>query len=233
MIGSNSIRLVTRKSPSELDYERRDMATVHTPTPSPAAFVTPDEYLDFDAAAESLGGIKSEYVSGRIRPMTESGVSHIQIHSNLVGLLIVGLRGRPFNALPPEVPLRISTEGPYYYPDVIVAPLSLDPTRNCGESTLDPVSVFEVLSPAAEPVDRVERMMNYGRIETLRDYVIISQNQVHIDHYTRNGDGSWRSDVLDDLAAMLALTGVDVSVPLAEIYHEIEFEGSKDAAVSE
>lgn len=188
-----------------------------------AAFVTVEEYFDYEAEAERHGGRKSEYIDGRIRPMTEMGVPHIQIHSNLVGLLIVALRGRPFKVLGPEAPLGISADGPYYHPEAIVTPRSLESDHDRGNSSLNPVAVFEVFSPATDSDDRGEKLKNYARVETLRDYVVIAEDRVQVDHFTRDGDG-WHMVELNKPTETLPLEAMDIRLKLANIYDRLEFE---------
>ena len=45
----------------------------------------------------------------------------------------------------------------------------------------NPVVIFEVLSPSTEKYDRGSKFQMYRAIESLRDYVLVSEDQVRIE----------------------------------------------------
>ena len=52
----------------------------------------------------------------------------------------------------------------------------------------NPETIFEVLSDSTESYDRGKKFAQYRRLESLREYVIIAQDQVYVERYTRHGD---------------------------------------------
>jgi Uma2 family endonuclease len=93
--------------------------------------------------------------------------------------------------------------------------------------------LVEVLSVSTEAYDRGAKFDHYRRIETLREYVLVSTDRLAVDHYLREADGTWRLTVSRGLDAQLRLPSVDATVPLSEIYENIDLvapEGIEEAS---
>ena len=82
----------------------------------------------------------------------------------------------------------VSQTGLYTYPDVTVV---------CGEALfqeddpstlLNPTVIMEVLSPTTESYDRGKKFGHYRRLASLREYVLVAQDEVFVERYLRQGD---------------------------------------------
>jgi Uma2 family endonuclease len=186
-------------------------------SPNPT-FVTPGEYLDLERKAE----IRSEYIAGHIYAMSGASRRHNLIAGNLHGLIWNQLRGRACEAYMGDMRVKVSPTGMYTYPDLIVV---------CGEprfedayadTLLNPVVIVEVLSESTEAYDRGEKFAHYRRLETLREYVLVAQDKIRIEHYLREGE-QWILSEISDPDGTLRLVTVDCHVSLAAIYEKIEF----------
>lgn len=197
------------------------MATVLNQRPTTRPKVSIDEYLDREWAAEQGGGRKAEYVAGEVREMPGGTWRHGLLIGNLTTELSSRLEGRPFGVVPTEIRVRVSAGGPYYYPDVVVAPVPPQILEDRGETLLDPVVLFEVLSPSTAEFDRGEKLANYTKMATLRDYVIVAQDSVRVDHFSRQEDGYWRVLIFESPEQKLTLPAVGVEVPLSRIYRQV------------
>jgi Uma2 family endonuclease len=178
---------------------------------------TPEEYLALERNAE----FKSEYLDGRIVAMTGATIEHATITGNVHGELRTRLRGGPCRAFVSDMRVQVGGGRRYTYPDV---------TAVCGEprlmdATLDtlmnPVLIVEVLSPSTEAYDRGEKFQHYRAIDTLREYVLIAQDRVLVERYVRSGE-FWTLSAITDLDASLELTSVGCTIPLREIYENVE-----------
>ena len=87
----------------------------------------------------------------------------------------------------------------------------------------NPSLIIAVLSPATEAYDRGTKFSLYRSIPSLRDYILISQESATIDHFHKNDADQW---ILanDGHPDTLQLPHLDVSIPYAEIYANVEFE---------
>jgi len=89
------------------------------------------------------------------------------------------------------VRLKIKMDEFFYYPDVVVA---------CGSEGVEnyflrnPKVIAEVLSPSTEGTDRREKFMNYRRIPTLEEYILIAQDTPEVTIHRRSTE--WKPTVL-------------------------------------
>ena len=56
---------------------------------------------------------------------------------------------------------------------------------------LNPLLIVEVLSPSTEGYDRGKKFESYRTIESFREYLLIHQDRRHVEHYSKQDDGSW------------------------------------------
>ena len=66
--------------------------------------------------------------------------------------------------------------------------------KTLGEAITNPVVVVEVLSPSTEARDRGEKFEAYKQIASLKDYVLVSQDERRIE-VRRRGERGWSCDV--------------------------------------
>jgi Uma2 family endonuclease len=110
----------------------------------------------------------------------------------------------------------------YAYPDITVCgkPLLADDREDI---LLNPTVIFEVLSPSTERYDRGVKLQRYREIESLTDYILVAQDQIRIEHYTRGEANTWTLRDYLNAEDFLKIASIGVSVPLAAIYERIEF----------
>jgi Uma2 family endonuclease len=87
---------------------------------------------------------------------------------------------------------------------------------------LNPTAIFEVLSPSTEKYGRGLKFQEYRSIESLRDYILVAQDQIRIEQYTRGEANTWTLRDYQSLNASLVIESIGVSVPLARIYERVE-----------
>lgn len=180
---------------------------------------TPQEYLTLERQATT----KSEFFDGEIYAMAGASRKHNLITLNAASELRRQLRGRPCEVYVAEMRVRVGATGLYTYPDASVVcgqPVFEDIQ---GDTLLNPTVLIEVLSPSTEAYDRGEKFSQYRRLPSLREYVLIAQDRVLVEHYRRRGD-LWVIGDLRSLAEVLHLESIDCQIPLSEIYYQVELE---------
>jgi Uma2 family endonuclease len=174
---------------------------------------TPEEYLALERHAE----FRSEYIDGRIIAM-EQGASrpHNLIVSALIGHIGGQLKDSACELYANDMRVKVSTSGDYLYPSVTV---SCDPQfeDRASDSLLTPVLVIEVLSDSTEGYDRRKKFDCYRRIESLREYVLISHEEPHVEQHVRQGD-RWHASVVAGLESVLVLGSLGLEIPMERIY---------------
>jgi Uma2 family endonuclease len=179
---------------------------------------TPEQYLVLERKAE----FKSEFYNGFITRMAGTSREHNLIAGNLGGELRAQLKSRPCEIYINDMRVLVSRSGLYTYPDLIVAcgePRFLD---NESDTLLNPTVIVEVLSPTTESYDRGKKFSHYRRLESLKEYVLVSQDEVFVERYSRQGE-IWQLSDWTSMDEMLSLESIDCHVPLREIYARIEF----------
>jgi Uma2 family endonuclease len=81
-----------------------------------------------------------------------------------------------------------------------------------------------VLSPSTEVYDRGEKFSHYLQLDSLQEYVLVSQAIPRVEVYFRQPDGAWLFRYFVDLSGSATLRSVDIDLPLSEIYAGVEFE---------
>ena len=187
---------------------------------------TVEEYLSYERAAEE----RHEYLDGYIYQMAGESGEHADICANLSGFLHSQLRGtscrgRIANTKVRSGPLPLSprsNKGLFSYPDVFVVCDPIQYHDEFRDIVINPVVIFEVLSPSTEDFDRDIKFERYDRWNpSLQDYLLVAQNVPKIEHYTHQADGSWRYRVYRGLEASFTIESIKCSLRLAEVYERV------------
>lgn len=181
--------------------------------------LTPQEYLEMERRAET----KSEYHAGQVYAMAGASARHNLIVFNLAYVLVGQLKGRPCLAYSSDMRIKVERAGLYTYPDAVVVCGKPALEDSHQDTLLNPTAIFEVLSPSTEAYDRGAKFEAYRQVESLTDYVLISQDEALVEHYARQPDGRWLLTDYRDLEAVVALPSIGCTLPLAEIYDKVEF----------
>ena len=67
------------------------------------------------------------------------------------------------------------------------------------------------------------KFLHYQRVPSLREYLIVSQDQPLVQRYVRHDDNSWLLNSFEGLEVTLELKSIPVSIPMADVYGRIEF----------
>ncbi len=185
----------------------------------PKRKLTPEEYLEIERKAE----YKSEYFDGEIFAMAGAKHNHTKIVGNLCGLLWQHLKGKDCEFHPNDMRVFVPKTGLYTYPDVVVV---------CGEpkfqdkvfdTLLNPTLLIEVLSESTESYDRGKKFQHYRSIESLQEYVLVSQDEARIEKYLKQGDGFWVLSEAFGLDAKIKLDSIDCEIALSEVFDKVNF----------
>lgn len=180
---------------------------------------TPEEYLMRERQAE----YKSEYLAGEIFAMSGASERHNLIAGNIFAAFHAQLRGRPCRAYVNDMRVKVSTTGLYTYPDVVAL---------CGEpqfddeqkdTLLNPTVIVEVLSPSTEAYDRGGKFGHYRKLASLAEYVLVSQEESHIEHYVRQPDNQWLLSEASGLQEAVQLPSINCTLALSEVYEKVTF----------
>jgi len=185
----------------------------------PKATLSFNDWLEGERAA--LEG-RSEYVDGDVFAMTGASLAHNAIVSNINREISIQLKSRPCQVYANDVKVLIRSADACKYPDLVALcgePELLDDRRDV---LLNPSLIVEVLSASTEAYDRGDNFALYRRLPSLQEYLLVSQNRVGVELYTRAAEGRW---TLTDFAALsdrVPLASIDCTLALDEVYDKVK-----------
>lgn len=182
----------------------------------PKPRVTAAEYL----AAERLAVTKSEYYAGEVFALAGTSKEHNLIVTNLVALLVPRLRGR-CSVFASDLRVKVQASGLYTYPDVAVVCGKPEMEDGHLDTLLNPTLLIEVLSPTTEKYDRGRKAEHYRRVETLREHLLIAQDQPHVQRYRRHGQRDWMMTEFSDFEETVELDSIECTLGLGDIYADV------------
>lgn len=183
---------------------------------SPLKLLSVEEYLQRELKAQ----VRHEYVAGQIYAMVGASQAHNIIAGNIFALLRSHVRGSFCRAFISDMKVNIKANNNssdlFYYPDVVV---SYDPKDNNRYFLDSPSLICEVLSPSIQVTDKREKRLNYQTIDSLKEYVLISQDEIKVEIYRKNDLGEWTIATLRENDS-LELSSVGLNLTMADIYED-------------
>lgn len=179
-------------------------------------------------ASEETSDVKHEYFDGEIFAMAGGTAVHGLIAANCIGEFRSATKARGCRTYTSDV-MVLTPRGLGAYPDLSVG---CDKPRYEDDKQrvlLNPLLLVEVLSDSTEAYDRGRKFDNYKSIESLREYVLVAQDRPHVDHFARRDDGRWVLTSFEGLETSVELPALDCTIPMAEIYANVEFPTDRPA----
>jgi Uma2 family endonuclease len=180
---------------------------------------TPEEYLALEEKAE----FRSEYDNGEIVAMSGGSLNHARIIGNINRSFGVKLNSH-CESVTTDVKVQVESYRKFYYPDVLVICDKPAFFQKRNDTIVNPVLIVEVLSDSTEAKDRGEKMLAYRTLESLQEYVLVSQNRPVVEQYSKNADGNWIHKATIGLKSFVKFDSVEIEISLEEIYQRVEFE---------
>lgn len=179
----------------------------------PDAPLTEEQYLAFEREAES----KSEFHDGHMFAMPGVSLNHALLSAK-VGSLLDPQMPPGCRVFSSDLRIKAAAAGLYTYADctVICGPPQLFADHR--DVVLNPLLIVEVLSPSTENYDRGRKFELYRTIESFREYLIVHQDRRHVEHYSKQDDGSWILREHAGAEASVAIPRLNVRIPLADLY---------------
>jgi Uma2 family endonuclease len=182
--------------------------------------MTEAAYLEFEAQNERM----HEFVDGIVYPRIGVSIRHGSIRMNSGVMLHTSVTGKPDIFVGFMMRVKIPSKTSYRYPDVVVVLGKVQLYNNRDDTITNPIVLIEVLSPETAVVDLNEKFDEYIQIDSLKEYIIIAQDEPKVRHYLRQDSGDWLCKQVKDLDATLELPSIGCTLALSEIYRQIEFE---------
>lgn len=197
---------------------------------------TLDEYFRLSEESEE----KLEYWDGIIIPlgrmlaMAGGSYEHSAITAGVVGAFISRLTESAWRVLSSDMRIKVPQSPRYVYPDatVVCGSPQFESMDRKSRTLINPRVVIEVLSPSTEAFERAGKLRQYLQIESLDEYLLVSQVEPRVEAFYRQAGGSWLFTPTAGADAVLKVRCLDIQIPLKEIYRGIEFPSPSDLALA-
>ncbi len=178
---------------------------------------TVEEYLAMERS--SLEG-KCEFVNGQIFAMVGATREHNLIGVNITRELSNQLKGRPCEAYANDMRVKAVEARGYHYPDIAVVCGKPEFEDGQMDTLLNPTVLVEILSSSTEAYDRGDKFAAYRKIQSLREYLLVSQDKPLIERYVRQGD-AWVLTEIDGLEGVVSLDAIGCVLAMSEVYDRV------------
>ncbi len=182
------------------------------------------EYLELEASSEQ----RYEFVDGFVYAMAGGPPEHSRLAMALGAELRSSLTANGCAVYGSDLRIRIEATNRSTYADVVVVcgpELTSDIDRS---AVINPTVIVEILSPSTEASDRGDKWRHYQRLDSLREYVLVSQGEPYIEVFRRDGN-EW---ILRTATAgqMLELPSQGVRIAVDDIYADPRHAGTASTA---
>jgi Uma2 family endonuclease len=177
-------------------------------------YITPEEYLDIERQSQ----IRHEYRYGLVYAMAGGTDNHDRIALNVLNLINLHLGDSDCRFHSGNVKVNYQDKL-YYYPDAFV---TCDP-RDRSDRHLKryPKLIVEVLSSSTEAFDRGEKFEDYQQLESLEEYVLISQDRQQVECRRRTSATTWEVTIYK-AGDRVILKSIGLEITMSELYRGLD-----------
>lgn len=181
-------------------------------------------------AIEQEDNLRYEFHEGKLFAMAGGSLNHSDICLNISSELRSKLRkkNKSCKAFNSEMKIEVVPGGKYLYPDAGVSCPDHKESSHLKGAITNPRLVVEVISPSSSVYDQNTKFRLYFSMPSVKEYLIISQDEPAVRLYRRHGSGDlFGVHTAEGLESSIELASIEVTIPLADIYYGIGFTAAK------
>ena len=180
----------------------------------PSSLLTPEQYLELERASEE----KHEFIDGAMVAMAGGSIRYALICMNAGAEFHRALAGKSCLTFGPDARVSVFWDRLMTYPDVTVVGGKPEYTDARNDTLANPTAIVEVLSPSTRNFDQGEKARLYRQLPSLREFLIVEQERVFVEHYRRLPDGSWQIVVYEEEGSVIRLDSLGATLTVDELY---------------
>ena len=180
--------------------------------------VSIEEYLEMEQSSIE----KHEYYKGEIFAMSSAKMPHNTISKNLLGTLFTKLKGKKCQPYGSDVRIHIESNTLFAYPDISIICDEVITRNNDDFNVLNPVVIIEILSHSTKNYDRGEKFKLYRDIPTLKEYILIDSESIHIETFRLNEKNHWELEEYNFVTEELYVKAINEKILIADIYEGVK-----------
>lgn len=183
--------------------------------------ITFAEYLTGERDVEA----RSEYAGGEVYAMAGASERHNTIASDFCARINIHLpeRCRVWQSDMKVVGKTLDEQPFSYYPDIMAACEDDDDSSDYYRT--NPILIVEVLSKSTQRTDLNEKLDNYKQIDSLLEYVVVSQSTPWVRVYRRRNN--WQLETFGAEQSLI-LESIDMELLVTDIYRRVRREVGLD-----
>ncbi len=190
----------------------------------PRHYLTAEEYLEIERRAHT----KSEYFAGEMFAMVGGSREHSLIVGNTARSLHNQFHDRTCEVHTHDFRVKVSETGLYTYPDIVALCGKAELEDSHRDTLLNPMLVIEVLSDSTEAYDRGGKFQHYTKLESVQEYVLISQDRMLVERFRRQDENEWLLRIATAPDDVVDLQSVSAKLRVGDVYARVEFETEED-----
>jgi Uma2 family endonuclease len=179
-------------------------------------FYTIQEYLEMENKVLE----KHEYYKGEIFAMSGASARHNIISVNIISALKISLKEKKCRPYGSDMRVNIPENSLFTYPDISIFCGEVITLREDENTAIQPTVIIEILSPSTRNYDRGEKFMLYRAIPSLKEYILVDSESIHVEHFAINKEGLWQLKEHNTSQEKIFIETLDLRLPLKEIYED-------------
>lgn len=179
---------------------------------------TPEEYFVLEEQSE----YKSEFYHGELFAMAGCTPNHNQITVNLITLLNTAFQKTLCRVFTSDMRVQVDRRRHYAYPDISVVCGEIHFAEGRTDMIANPLMIIEVLSDSTKDYDRGSKFTAYRNIDTLQEYLLIDQVEIHVEYFHKMEPDRWSLEEYRTLDDTFTIYSLDLALSLREIYARVD-----------
>lgn len=194
---------------------------VKEPAPKYFPKMSPSEFLVWERKQE----FKHEYLNGEVLAMSGASFNHNRISTNAIIDVGSFLKGKSCDIFGSDLRVSVKWKDSYFYPDaVIICDEPEFDDEKIKDTLKNPSVIFEILSSSTEDYDIGRKQMYYMQIKSLKQYILIDSQKIHVHIITRREEErTWKFDEYNNIEDRFMIEPVNYECLLADLYRAIKF----------
>lgn len=177
-----------------------------------------EAYLEMENAAIE----KHEYYKGEVFAMSGAKMPHNNIFKNLLIALGNKLKAKKCQPYGSDMRVHIPSNTLFTYPDISIVCGEVITLNDDEYNVLNPSVIIKILSKSTKNYDRGEKFKLYRDIVTLKEYILVDSESLHIEVFRLNENNHWELEEYNDAGSYLQIKTINDNVLIAEIYEGVK-----------
>lgn len=178
-----------------------------------------EDFLDWESQQE----LKHELINGAVFALTGVSRAHNTIARNLIIMLTNLLELKDCDVFFSDIRVQVDEVSTFTYPDVVVVCGEAKFRKDVKPDTLvNPLLIFEILSPSTELIDRNRKFDQYLQMDSLGSYFLVSQDKPRVEVFQRHDEG-WLYQDWTGMDTKVEIASLECELALEEVFQKVEF----------